>query len=959
VNQQANQAEFLDNGGRTGRRIRSLDWSKHPLGPIETWDATLRTSLGIVLSSSFPTFLVWGEDLTLFFNDPYEPMLGQKAHSLGSPYPAVWHEVWDSLGPYIRRVLAGESFFFENYETTLERHGYPEQAWFTFSYNPLRDAGGSVRGLICTCVEVTDKVRALARHKEAEERLALSLEASGNIGTWSYDLDDGATHVDERFARLFQVDAALARSGTELERFTDMIHPEDRPRVVAAIEAVILAPAHLDTRYDIDYRIPQRSGCEVWVNARGKVFTDPASGKRRFAGIAVDITARKMAEDARIASEARAAAASLRAEDSRRRLDALLEAAPVGIAYADTNGRLLVTNAANRAIWGDYLPDNGIAGYDAWKGWLAADGATPDSCMAPSDWPIARVLDGGDSHEAVIEIEPFGAPGTRKTVLVRAQAMRDAGGALVGAVAATMDISAQVQAERALKESEQKFRSIANVIPQMVWSSNVEGSEHYVNERWHEYTGIVPAAASYRIWRQVVHPDDQGPLLAAWKKSFAANVLFEAEHRMVHHAGGYRWVLNRAMPSFDENGRATHWVGTLTDIHDQKAGADELRAAARRKDEFLAMLAHELRNPLAPISNAAQLLTMAGSNEQRIRQSSEVITRQVRHMTALVDDLLDVSRVTRGLVALERELVDINAVVTGAVEQARPLIEARAHRFELDLGPEPGCAGVRVLGDRTRLVQVVANLLNNAAKYTPQGGRIGLAVSTRAGCVTISVRDNGIGIGAAMLPQVFDLFSQAERTPDRSQGGLGLGLALVKSLVQLHGGRVEAHSEGLGQGSTFRVAFDIAATAGPERTPGARERAGAVGSEAGCPGSPGRRVLVVDDNIDAAQSLADVLGALGHTVSTADSPGAALAIAAADWPEVFILDIGLPDIDGYELVRRLRALQGARPARYVALTGYGQAHDKVLARSAGFDHHFVKPVKLESLSAVLDRKVGD
>jgi signal transduction histidine kinase len=166
VDKQANQAGFLDNGGRTGRRIRSLDWSKHPLGPIETWDATLRTSLGIVLSSSFPTFLVWGEDLTLFFNDPYEPMLGQKAHSLGSPYPAVWHEVWDSLGPYIRRVLAGESFFFENYETTLERHGCPEQAWFTFSYNPLRDDSGSVRGLICTCVEVTDKVRALARRKD-------------------------------------------------------------------------------------------------------------------------------------------------------------------------------------------------------------------------------------------------------------------------------------------------------------------------------------------------------------------------------------------------------------------------------------------------------------------------------------------------------------------------------------------------------------------------------------------------------------------------------------------------------------------------------------------------------------------------------------------------------------------------------------------------------------------------
>ena len=831
VNKQDSRFGFLENGGAIGRRIRSRDWSQHPLGPVEHWDATLRTSLGIALSSSFPTFLAWGDDLTLLYNDPYEPMLGQKADSLGAPFPAVWPEVWDSLAPYVCRVLAGESFFFEDHAVTLERHGYPEQTWFTFSYSPLRDDAGTVRGLICTCVEVTDKVQALARHKEAEERLALSLEASGNIGTWSYDLDDGATHVDERFARLFQVDAALARSGTELQRFTNMIHPEDRPRVVAAIATAIST----DSRYDIDYRIPQRAGHDVWVNARGKVFADPASGRQRFAGIAVDITARKAAEEALVASEARAAAAATRAEDSRRRLDALLEAAPVGIAYADSDGRFLMTNAANRAIWGDYMPANGVAGYAAWRGWNQDDG-TP---LSPADWPTARVLAGTDSVEAVLEIEPAGAPaaGVRKTVLVRAQRMLDAAGALVGAVAATMDITTQVRAERALKESERKFRSIA----------------------------------------------------------------------------------------------------------------DELRAASRRKDEFLAMLAHELRNPLAPISNAAQLLTMAGSNEARVRQSSEVIIRQVRHMTALVDDLLDVSRVTRGLVTLEREPVEVDEVVAGAIEQARPLIEARGHEFTL----EQDAHGARIVGDRTRLVQVLSNLLNNAAKYTPQGGRIALAVALRGACVAITVRDNGIGIGPDMLPHVFDLFSQAERTPDRSQGGLGLGLALVKSLVQLHGGRVEAHSEGLGHGSSFGVVFDLAVAHAPD--PAARDAG--RGAPQGNVTPAQRRVLVVDDNADAAQSLAEVLGAFGHAVATRNSSSAALAAAGADWPDTFILDIGLPDIDGYELVRRLRALQGGRPARYIALTGYGQAQDKVLARGAGFDHHFVKPVDLAALRAVLDDNV--
>ncbi|MCD2518478.1 PAS domain-containing protein [Massilia sp. G4R7] len=291
---------FLSNGGAAGARIAARDWTRHPLGPIDAWPAALRTSLGLILGSSFPTFLAWGPDLALIYNDAYEPLLGMKADdALGRPLPDVWAEAWDSVGPYARRVMAGESFFFENFATRLERHGYPEQAWFTFSYSPARDETGAVCGVMCTVIEVTDKLRALARHKEAEERLALSLEASGNIGTWSYDLGTAATHVDERFARLFQVDAALARDGTELTRFTDMIHPADRPRVLAAIDHAILT----ETLYDVEYRIPQLSGVDVWVNARGKVFADPETGARRFAGIAVDITERKRAEQAQAAAE--------------------------------------------------------------------------------------------------------------------------------------------------------------------------------------------------------------------------------------------------------------------------------------------------------------------------------------------------------------------------------------------------------------------------------------------------------------------------------------------------------------------------------------------------------------------------------------------------------------------------------------------------------------------------------
>ena len=370
----------------------------------------------------------------------------------------------------------------------------------------------------------------------------------------------------------------------------------------------------------------------------------------------------------------------------------------------------------------------------------------------------------------------------------------------------------------------------------------------------------------------------------------------------------------------------------------------ELRAADQRKDEFLAMLAHELRNPLAPISTGAHLLKLLHSDNAQITQTCAIIARQVEHMTGLVDDLLDVSRVTRGLVELERERVDVKAVVASAVEQARPLIEARGHAFDQHMTSRR----CWVFGDRIRLVQVIVNLLGNAAKYTAQGGTIALSVETDAASVTIAVRDNGIGIDRAILPHVFDLFTQAERTPDRSQGGLGLGLALVRSLVQLHGGQVAAHSDGLGKGSSFTVTLPVF-----DGEPGAAPGEGHAAAPARSGG--GRRILVVDDNVDAALSLADVLRSLGHLVDTAHDSQDALAQAEREWPDVFILDIGLPDIDGYALARRLRDSERGRAATLLALTGYGQAHDRVLAKAAGFDHHFVKPVDLAPLAQIIER----
>jgi len=369
---------------------------------------------------------------------------------------------------------------------------------------------------------------------------------------------------------------------------------------------------------------------------------------------------------------------------------------------------------------------------------------------------------------------------------------------------------------------------------------------------------------------------------------------------------------------------------------------EALRDADRKKDEFLAMLGHELRNPLAPIRAAAELLQVAASNPERVITTSKIIARQVAHMTGIINDLLDVSRVTSGLVVLEKDEVDIKRVAADAVEQILPLLEARRHHFSSEMMAEKAC----VIGDYKRLVQILANLLNNAAKYTPEGGHVRLGMYTNKREVIVFVQDDGIGIAKELLPRVFELFSQGERSADRALGGLGLGLSLVKSLVELHGGRVEAQSGGPGCGSRFTLCLPKLSSKGNQ-----------IVTLSTCL-EPTRnmkslRVLVVDDNKDAAIMLSMLLESVGHTVTVEHHPHDALDNAIHRQYDAYLLDIGLPEMDGTELARRLRAMPFGRNALMIAITGYGQQFDRRNALRAGFDYYFVKPVDLTKLAAAL------
>jgi PAS domain S-box-containing protein len=368
----------------------------------------------------------------------------------------------------------------------------------------------------------------------------------------------------------------------------------------------------------------------------------------------------------------------------------------------------------------------------------------------------------------------------------------------------------------------------------------------------------------------------------------------------------------------------------------------ELQQVDRLKDEFLAMLAHELRNPLAPIRNALQLIELeAPGQPASVKENYAIIDRQVTHLIRLVDDLLDVSRISQGKIVLQKERIDVAAVIERAVESSQPIITGRRHALSVKLpeGPLP------IEGDLVRLVQVLANLLNNAAKYTPEGGRIDLLVERAGSFAVLRVKDTGVGIPPDILPRLFEPFTQSERTLDRADGGLGIGLTLVRRLAEMHGGTVMAKSEGQGKGSEFIVRLPLADDPAPP--PAAEGAIPAAGP------APSRRVLVVDDNRDSARTLTRLLRVLGHEVETAhDGPGA-LAQAGAFRPDVILLDIGLPGMDGYEVGRRLRASREFAPTVLIALTGYGSAEDRQQSREAGFNVHLVKPVDLESLRNLL------
>ncbi|CAK0739697.1 polar amino acid transport system substrate-binding protein [Gammaproteobacteria bacterium] len=573
---------------------------------------------------------------------------------------------------------------------------------------------------------------------------------------------------------------------------------------------------------------------------------------------------------------------------------------------------------------------------------------------------MRKALQTGEAFE--VELETLHPDGSTGWVHVRGEAKRGPHGMIVGLHGTAQDITDRKRVEvellrhrehleslvaertTALQESELRYRTVADFTADWETWRGEDGHYRYVSPATERITGY-PASAFLEdasLFGRIVYPEDRPQVVQHLREQRNHLTPITMEFRIIRGDGQLAWIEHICRPVYDDAGNYAGSRASNRDITERKRAEEALREADQRKDQFLAILGHELRNPLAPIRNAAELLHQGTAlSQDQVRWAADLLGRQVSHISRLVDDLLDVSRITRGKVQLQRVPVDLSEIVTRAIEQTRSLFEESKHRLETFLPARP----LTVEADPVRMAQVIGNLLTNSGKYTDPGGTIWLSLSEEEGEAAVHVRDTGMGIPADLLTRVFDVFVQAEQGLDRARGGLGLGLTLAKSLVEMHGGRIEARSPGRGRGSTFSVYLPLWRT--HVATPVAVASTAAPVNR--------RTILVVDDNTDVAESFALLLEISGHEVHVVYNGESALTACTQFHPEIVFLDIGLPGIDGYETARRLRQTEAGKAAYLVAVTGYGQEEDISDALAAGFDAHLLKPVVPEALEECLAR----
>ena len=962
-----------------GALLRAIDWANHPLGPLETWPQSLRTAVGLMLGARQPMYLAWGAALHLLYNDAYRVLLGARGddpeRTLGQPFAEVWADIWDEVGPMLASTLQGEPVHAENHGFVVQRNGYPEQIYVTFSTIALRDEAGAVAGVCCVCAETTAQVLAGQERDHALHELATTNEKlriatdAGEFGLFDHSLTQCDIAWNERARTHFGVPP----DGPVTHALIDAaFHPHDRERVVAKVVALLAEPG--DGRYRDEYRtVSAIDGRERWIAASGRLLRDAAGAPERLVGTTLDITSRKLFE----ASVRAAASEAVAAAEANAKYRTFFEQGTHFGTLMTPDGTLIEANQVA-------LDAGGYARGDVLGLAFAACGWWSGSPEVAAE--IAACIALAARGERVrSELPYFVAGGGQRFIdLVMAPVTGDDGAVLF--VAATgSDITERRQVEERLRmlDAIGEATRVAHD-PKTIMGEATRLLGQYLGVTRVAYADLEPDNDRFTIRHDWVTPgavstvgvyslDLFGSRARAAMREGRTLLIHDVERELTDEDGaamftqidvkaiiccplvkGGKLVAMMAVHQRTPRSWTAGEVALVEAVvercwaHIERVRASEaLYEADRRKSEFLATLAHELRNPLAPIRNGLEIMRMGADKPGSASMLGSVramMERQVGHMVHLINDLLDIARVSSGKLVLQMRPVDLRDVIATAVETSKPLIDAAGHTLTVDLPP----TAVPVDVDPVRISQVVSNLLSNAAKYTPQGGRVNVAAHVENDEVVVTVRDNGVGIAADMLAAVFEMFTQVARSIERANGGLGIGLSLVRRLVELHGGTVSANSAGVGLGSSFAVRLPL-----KEAPVAAAPPAVVVPVDARPQAGRALRVLVADDNVDAAATLAALLDIAGHTTHVVHDGAAAVDAAATFRPELVFLDIGMPFMDGYEAARRLRRMPALDGAMLVALTGWGTEEDRARSRAAGFDRHLLKPALPDDVEAVL------
>ncbi|SIN87393.1 PAS domain S-box-containing protein [Singulisphaera sp. GP187] len=1002
---------FLGGGGKMGTLMRGFDWSSTTLGPVESWPQSLRSAVSICLNSCYPTAIYWGEDLTLLYNDAWSPIAGGKhPGALGRPAREVWAEIWDVIGPQFAHIYAtGEGVFSTDQLLLMHRHGYTEECYFDYSFGPIRGEGGGIAGFFNSAAETTYRVlneRRTCLLKDLAAKTAFSRTGS-EVCTQTLEVLASNT-ADIRFALLYLApgtgDVAHLAGSMGLE-------PGD-PSSPALISLNGTRPGEEVWPLATEVHSTSNENAVVVLDpplgpreAAREALILPLSvaGQERMSGILVIGLSPRLAlsDDYRRflnlvaghVSNAIASARTLEALSSARdRLEGILSAAEIGAwTVSFETGRASVDrNVA--ALFGVDERELADVGPDFFIERLHPDDREQVAAG------LAHSRETGALYEAEFRIVK--PDGSLRWAANRGRLRCDAAGRPLALDGVVLDITERKQAEHDVAAHLATETRRSNLLRQVAAASrsinaslSVESVARIVSEEARVIIGAHFSITHLTVgedWNQAIQTVSQSNASNALSPDVEAfdGTALDALVRQTNQPIRLSQAELEAHPAWKKFGgpredspNATHgWLAVPLIGHGGRnlglirlSGKDEgefteedeavltqlaaiaavgienarlyqaLRETDHRKDEFLATLAHELRNPLAPIRTGLQILRLRREANQT-DQTLDMMERQLGHMVHLIDDLMDVSRVSSGKITLRTERIELKTVVESAVETSRQLIEESGHELVIKLPAEP----IVLEADRTRLGQVLANLLNNAAKYSEPGGRIELTTQRVGDEALIRVKDTGVGIPAEMLPKIFDMFTQVGASLERSQGGLGIGLTLVRRLVELHGGRIEARSKGSGHGSEFEIRLP-AVGANPDAQQSVKS---SLEREASEPAAK-PRLLVVDDNQDSANTLARLLKLTGHEVRTAYDGNEALREADAFQPTLVLLDIGLPGMNGYEVAEELRRNQRLEGVTLIALTGWGQAEDRRRSREAGFDHHLVKPVDPDALQELM------